>query len=197
MQETYKIKDLAQARLLADPLKLKLLQAFAEAPGTAKSVAAALGENVTKLYRHVDALSDAGLLVVVAENPKRGTVERTFRAVAQRFEADHSLFSDADGASTVRDMLRASEEEILDVLARAEAEAAADAGDDEQAVLMRIRGKASPEKIAELKQTLRDWLDSVAQAEDAATDDAREIGGLIAFYELPAKSAGAVGDNDL
>lgn len=191
MQETYKIKDLEQARLLADPLKLKLLQAFAEAPRTTKAVATALGENVTKLYRHVDALSDAGLLVVVAENPKRGTVERTFRAVAQRFEADHSLFSDGDGSSAVRDMLRASEEEILDVLARAVP------GDEEQAVLMRIRGKASPAKIAELKETLRAWLDSVPEAPGAATADAREIGGLIAFYEVPSKVPGAVRDDGL
>ena len=30
MKDTYKIKDLDQVRLLSDPLKLQLLQAFAE-----------------------------------------------------------------------------------------------------------------------------------------------------------------------
>lgn len=181
MKDTYKIKDLAQVRLLADPLKLQLLQAFAEAAKTTKQAAAELGESVTKLYRHVDALHDSGLLVVVAEKQKRGTVERTFRAVAQRFEADHSLFADEAGeagADAAREMLRVSEAEILSVLANARDD------DDEQAIIMRIRGRASPEKIAELRAKLKEWLDSVTNCDESAADDAEDFGGLIAFYRI-------------
>ena len=65
MKEVHKIKDLAHIRLLSDPLKLQLIRAFAEEPKTTKQVAAALGESVTKLYRHVDALFDAGLIEVI------------------------------------------------------------------------------------------------------------------------------------
>lgn len=181
MKETFKISDLEQVRLLSDPLKLKLLQAFAESAKTTKQVAAELGENITKLYRHVDTLQDAGLLVVVEEKPKRGTVERTFRAVAHRFEADHSLFSDdagADGANAARGMLRASEAEIMAVLANTETD------DDESPVIMRIRGKASPEKIAELRATLAEWLEALPSDDSLSVDDAQEFGGLIAFYEI-------------
>lgn len=181
VKDTYKIKDLAQVRLLADPLKLQLLQAFAVSPKTAKQVAAELGEGVTKLYRHVDALRDSGLLVVVEEKQKRGTVERTFRAVAHRFEADHSLFSDEAGeagADAAREMLRVSEAEILSVLANARDD------DDEQAIVMRFRGRAGPEKIAELRATLKEWLDSVPNSDQSTADDAKDIGGLIAFYRI-------------
>ena len=181
MKATYKIKDLNQVRLLADPLKLKLLQAFAEAEKTTKEVAAELEESVTKLYRHVDALLDSGLLVVVKESQKRGTIERTFRAVAQRFEADHTLFGDQagpEGANAAREMLRVSEAEILEVLAQGRED------DDEQAIIMRIHGKASPEKIAELRATLKAWLDSIPTEDEPPSDEARQIGGLIAFYEL-------------
>ena len=180
MKETYKIKDLEQVRLLSDPLKLRLLQAFAESARTTRQVADALGEPVTKLYRHVDALHDAGLLTVVDEKQKRGTVERTFRAVAQRFEADHSLFNDEAGdagAEAAREILRITETEILDVLARARDD------EPEPPIIMRIRGKASPEKIAELRATLSEWLDSIPGDESSA-DDAREIGGFIAFYQF-------------
>ena len=181
MRETYKITDLEQVRLLADPFKLQLLQAFAEAPKTTKQVAAELGERITKLYRHVDALHDSGLLEVVEEKQKRGAIERTFCAVARRFEADQSLFADDAGhevAEATREMLRVSEAEILDVLEnRGE-------GDEDQVIITRIRGRASPEKIAELRATLNEWLDSVADCDQSTADDGREIGGLIAFYPI-------------
>lgn len=181
MKETYKIRDLETVRLLSDPLKLQLLQAFADAPKTTKQVAVELGENITKLYRHVDALHDSGLLEVVEERQKRGTIERTFRAVAQRFEADHSLFSDADsneGADVAREMLRVTEAEILDVLTHTHDD------DEEQAIIMRIRGKATPERIAELRSTLEAWLDSLPNYDQATTEDTREFGGLVAFYSI-------------
>jgi predicted ArsR family transcriptional regulator len=181
MSNVYKIKDLNQARLLSDPLKLRLLQAFADSPKTTKQVAAELGESVTKLYRHVDALHDAGLLLVTAERRKRGTTERTFRAVAQRFEADHSLFSGEggdEGAEAAREMLRISETEILEVLARA------GNNDDERALVMRFRGRANPKKIAELRATLDAWLESLPEAQEPAGKESEEFGGLIAFYRI-------------
>ena len=93
VKKTLYINKIEQVRLLADPLKLQLLQAFAEGEKTAKEAAESLGESLTKLYRHVDALLDGGLIEITQETPKRGTVERTFRAVAERFEVDQSLFS--------------------------------------------------------------------------------------------------------
>lgn len=181
MKDTHKIKDLDQVRLLSDPLKLRLLQSFAETAKTTKQVAAELGESVTKLYRHVDALHESGLLEVVEEKQKRGTIERTFRAVAQRFEADHSLFSDApgdEGTDAAREMLRVSESEILNVLGNARDD------DKEREIVTRIRGKATPEKIAELRTALQEWIDSVPGCDHLPAEDAREFGGLIAFYEI-------------
>jgi predicted ArsR family transcriptional regulator len=181
MKDIYKINDLEQIRLLSDPLKLRLLQAFAASAKTTKQVAEELGESVTKLYRHVDALHDSGLLEVVQEKQKRGTIERTFRAVAQRFEADHSLFSDAgnnEGTDVARKMLRVSEAEILNVLSNAHDD------DEEQAIVMRIHGRATPEKVAELRATLREWLESVPNNDHLPAEDTREIGGLIAFYQI-------------
>lgn len=181
MKDTHKISDLDQIRLLSDPLKLRLLQAFAESAKTTKQVAAELGESVTKLYRHVDALHDAGLIEIIEEKQKRGTIQRTFRAVAQRFEADHSLFTDAPGdtgTDAAREMLRVSVNEILNVLANARDD------DEEQAIVMRIRGRATPEKIAELQTTLQGWLDTLPNYDQLPGEDTKEIGGLVAFYQI-------------
>jgi DNA-binding transcriptional ArsR family regulator len=180
MQETYKIKDLEQIRLLADPLKLQLLRAFAESEKTTKQVAAELDESITKLYRHVDALHDAGLLEIVQETPKRGTVERTFRAIAQRFEADRSLFADdvdEAGINAIRDLLQAGVGEILRALAASESDA-------EDTVVVRLRCKGSPERIAELRQSLTEWIETVQCDVAEDTDDLQEVGALIAFYPL-------------
>ena len=180
MKETHVIRDLDQLRLLSDPLKLRLLQAFADSAKTTKQVAAELGEGVTKLYRHVDALQETGLIEVVEERQKRGAIERTFRAVARRFEADPSLFGDATKKEVVgaaRDVLRVAETEILNALTHAR-------DDDEPAIVMRIRGRASPEKVAELRTALQEWLDSVARCDPAPAEDTEGIGGLVAFYRI-------------
>lgn len=181
MQESHKISDLETVRLLSDPLKLRLLQAFADSAKTTKQVAGELGESITKLYRHVDALLDAGLLVIVDEKQKRGTIERTFQAVARRFEVDHTLFNEddsGDGAEAVRQVIRGGETELLDALARAGDE------DESQPIFMRIRGKASPEQIAELRETLNAWLESIPSDDEAPDDNAEGYGGLIAFYPI-------------
>jgi len=181
VKDTFKIKDLEQVRLLSDPLKLQLLQAFAERAKTTKQVAAELGESITKLYRHVDALHEAGLLEIASEKQKRGTIERTFQAVAQRFEADHSLFAEetgAEGIRAARDMLRAGEGEILAAIANAKS----DKGPE--AIMMRLRCKVSPERLAELHQSLNEWIEHTQ--EECVDDDenAQEYGALIAFYPL-------------
>jgi len=184
MKEVLKIKDLEQVRLLSDPLKLKLVQAFAEGPKTTKAVARELGHSVTRLYRHVDALHDAGLIEIASEQQKRGAVERTFRAVAQRFEADHRLFGDDDGgagANAARDVLRVVEGEILEALK------ADSARDEPQALMMRLRCKGSPERIARLRDSLQQWIETTySEDEDTADCDAgqQEFGALIAFYPL-------------
>jgi predicted ArsR family transcriptional regulator len=181
MLDTYRISDLEQVRLLTDPLKLRLIQEFAEGPRTVGAVAEALGENVTKLYRHVDALLDAGLIEVTRERKKRGTVERTFRAVARRFEVEHSLFADSGGGhEAIRELLRGGEEELLDAMAGS-------AG-DEKPILTRLRIKVSPERLASLRAGLEAWLETLLETgeEDGCdAEDAEEAGVMIAFYRIP------------
>jgi len=179
--KTHKINDMNQLRLLADPLKLRLVQAFAEGEKTTKQVAVELGERITKLYRHVDALHDAGLLEIVSETPKRGTVERTFRAIAERFEVDHSLLTDntdAQGSEAIRELLRAGETEILRAI-----EATSDE-EDANLMVMRFRVKGSREQITRLRKSLEAWLDTMQQNQEVIPDDYEEAGAMIAFYPI-------------
>ena len=182
MLENYRVTELEQVRLLADPLKLRIIQVFAEGPRTTREVADQLGENLTRLYRHVDALLDAGLIEITAEQQKRGAVERTFRAIAQRYEVDRSLFAVDGGNQAVRDIFRAGEDEMM---------AALDAADEAlEPLCMRLQIKGSPEQLRELRDKLEEWLESAQQSEHGKCDDATATAGaLVAFYAMPKPGA--------
>ena len=175
------IKDLEQIKLLSDPIKLQLIQAFSESDKTVKQVAIELKVKITKLYRHVDALYDAGLILITEEKQKRGTVERTFRAVAHRFEADQTLFNmtnNNEGISAAREMLQVCEDEILTALQEEEQDV------NQEAIIMRLRCKVTPKRLEELKQSLKEWIESAEDVEDTIDEKAAEFGALIAFYPV-------------
>jgi len=71
----------AQLRALAHPLRLRVLELFAERPRTTMQVAEQLGQPPTRLYHHVNALQRAGLIRVRERRPNRGTVEKWFEVV--------------------------------------------------------------------------------------------------------------------
>ena len=92
LAESYVLRELAQIKALADPLRQRLLRAFAEEPRTTKQVAHNLKENATKLYHHVDTLADAGLLKLIETRQNRGTIERYYQAAAKQFAVDRNIF---------------------------------------------------------------------------------------------------------
>ena len=182
------VRRLEQAKLLTDPFKLKLLERFAGAPATTKQVADRMGEKAPRLYRHVEALAEEGLLELVEERPKRGTVERYYRTVAERFEVDPDLFNaapgDEDGAfDMVRSLLRETERDLLRVLDR---HRESDRPADELPVVMRFSLRGTPAEIQAMRAKLEDWLqDCTALCGDDASDDQEAWSGMLAFYRQP------------
>jgi len=85
MTDIYMLRKLEQVRAIADPLRIRILNALCEKPMTTKQVAEHLGENINKLYHHVDALEAAGLVKLVETKRNRGTLEKYFQAVAKHF----------------------------------------------------------------------------------------------------------------
>lgn len=181
MKDVQKIEELEQLRLLSDPLKLSLLQVFGEEEATVATAAEVLGEPQTKLYRHVDALLDAGLIEVTRERPKRGTVERWFRTAARRFEvADELLATDnpAEEERAVRDVLRGAETELLAAIREKD--------ETVPPTFARFRAKATPEQLKKLQERLYVWLDEL-EDETPEGADTIDVGAVVALYRLPGK----------
>jgi DNA-binding transcriptional ArsR family regulator len=77
---------LVMVRAMAHPLRLRLLEIFAERPCTTKQAAERLGEAPTRLYHHVAALERAGLVRLRETRPVRGATEKYFETVRSRLE---------------------------------------------------------------------------------------------------------------
>lgn len=93
MRDASTVKTLEQIKVMAHPLRMRLLEAFSHKPITTKQVAALLAEPPTKLYHHVDALERVGLIKLVRTSKKRGTVEKYYQTVARTFAVDRRLFA--------------------------------------------------------------------------------------------------------
>ena len=189
--ETYIVKRLEQAKLLTDPFKLKLLERFAGDPVTTKQVADRMGEKAPRLYRHVDALVDEGLLTLVEERPKRGTIERYYKTVADRFEVDPDLFSPSSGVADdaldiVRSLLRDTESEIADCFVRLR-DIDTKPDRDELPMVMKVKMRGTQDEIARLKGKLEEWLEECNSTwpDDPDREDLVSWTGLLALYPKP------------
>jgi len=72
--------SLDQLRALAHPLRLRMLELFAEGPRTTKQVAQLLHEPPTKLYHHANTLERVGLLRLSKTRQNRGVIEKWYEA---------------------------------------------------------------------------------------------------------------------
>jgi DNA-binding transcriptional ArsR family regulator len=112
-QEVYTLKDLEQVRVLADPLRIRILEALLQ-ERTTKQVASVIGEKPTKLYHHVESLERVGLIRMTRTKQNRGTLEKYFLAVAKSFRTDTRLFAAARKPGPDADVLQAAAATALD-----------------------------------------------------------------------------------
>jgi DNA-binding transcriptional ArsR family regulator len=196
----YTVRRLDQVKILADPLRLRILRAFVGRPRTTKQVADLLGEPAPRLYRHVDALRRAGLLRLVDERRKRGTVERYLEAVATRFEVDRAVFESGeagkgpegrdkdDAENALRALFRTTESEFTSLIRHPKGEQGF------QPVAARFNGYATREQLVDLRSRLLEWLRSCEAnrggggggGEDETVGTRFEFGGMVVLHASPA-----------
>lgn len=190
-QATLVVADLDTLRVLADPLRLRIMEAFArdaDTPQTVKRVAATLGEGTTKLYYHVNLLEERGLLVVVESRVVSGIIEKRYQPVARAITVDRSVLmsggdpavTDAMGA-TIGAILTSTQDDVLDGLRAGRILPGPEAPIERRAVIGKSLARLSPERAEAFSRRLQDLMQEF-DSDEAVGPDAIAYSLLIVCY---------------
>ena len=143
------LRRLDQVRAVADPTRLRILEAVTGTPRTAKEVAALLGRKQTGVYHHLKVLQQAGLIREAGSRRKRGTIERSYAAVAADVRVDPRVFGGrrASGAAAVLTAVTRAVDQDLAGLS----------GSTGEMIGLRLTLEVAPGRLAELESVLRAW----------------------------------------
>jgi DNA-binding transcriptional ArsR family regulator len=189
-----RITDLRQIRAIADPLRIRMLQLFAEEPLTTKQVADRLGEKPTRLYNHARALEQAGLIRLVRTRQNRGTTERYLEAVGSRFEVDERLFALAPTGSAAKAATYATAATLLRNAAGQLAGLAAEAKDP-QPVVGQVSLCLTPGEYERLRAKVLRWIRGIqgSRRSGARKSKGEARDAILTLALVPAPPAGASG----
>lgn len=193
----FNINDLETLKVLADPLRLQIVELCTQAPRTVKQVASVLNLPPTKLYYHIKQLEERSLIKVVDTRIVSGIVEKQYQAAAFHYRVDRELFSLTSQAGkeslnvmltglfddTREEIQNSAEADVLDV--------SPDDDDDKplnRSLLISRNTLHLPADAAEdfyqrLKALVKEYTDS--SAPDAANE--QPYGLLIALYPSTGK----------
>lgn len=112
--DKYIITDLETLRVIADPMRLQILETLAAEPMVIKDIADRLGLSPSKLYYHINLLEKHGLLRVVETHTVANIIEKVYSLVAESYDVDESLLSFGSASDEAKDALRAMMTSTLD-----------------------------------------------------------------------------------
>ena len=95
-EDIFIIESVETLKVVADPLRLKILELLRGAPHTVKQLGAALHTPLKKLYYHVNLLEEHGLIRVASTRVVSGIIEKQYQVTAYRLSVDHALLSPAE-----------------------------------------------------------------------------------------------------
>ena len=187
-KDLHQLTDLDQMRVLADPLRIRILELLCE-ERTTKQVAGILGQPPTRLYHHVAALERVGLIRLARTQQRRGAQEKYYLAVAKAFSADPRLFSSGPAAK-VREATQGMAARLLESTSaelRALLERAGGTGTLEQeGLLSYLEVRADPRAMRAIRARLMKLIQGIAgtgkRSGPAAGDSPYRL--TIAFFPL-------------
>jgi hypothetical protein len=185
------IGDLETLRVLADPLRMRIMEAFArdaDLPQTVKRVAGTLGESITKLYYHVNLLEERGLLLMVESRVVSGIIEKRYQPVARSITVNRTVLggstdagvTDALGAA-IGALLDSLREDVVGGIREGRILTGPDVPAHQRAVIARTVGRLSPARAETFHERLGQLLMEFDRIDDVGPD-AQPYAMSIAFY---------------
>ncbi len=185
------ITDLETIKVVADPLRLQLLNLLREEPRTVKELAKSLHLSQTKLYYHMDLLEKHGLVRVTGTRLVSGILEKRYQAAAYKFSVDHALLAPAPSEPSSHEgsdvflsaVLDYTRSDIQRSLEEGLIELRKDAPPERRLVLGRLWMRLLPEQAAEFIKRLADLEAEFERAQPPPDDpNAQLYEYLLGFY---------------
>jgi DNA-binding transcriptional ArsR family regulator len=112
------IENLETLKVVADPLRLRILDAFGDKPHTVKQIAKVLGIPPNKLYYHVNMLEEHNLIRVVDTRIVSGIIEKLYLITAHQLSPAKGLLSpggpgDTEGWEVMLDSIFEDNKQLL------------------------------------------------------------------------------------
>jgi DNA-binding transcriptional ArsR family regulator len=198
MHDQHVIRSFEELKAVSDPLRSRILAVLSRGAMTTLQVAREMGEKPTRLYHHVDILERAGLIRLVREQPKRGTVERYLEPVARVFVIDRDLFNPSgdtpaeDAASAVQALVDAVLGQTITELRERLSAGDLPLDDRGRMKLARLHVRGGEAQVARLMRAVEALIDEASRLADdsapaAADEPLHEYRLQLAFYPLGAR----------
>jgi DNA-binding transcriptional ArsR family regulator len=91
--ETFTLEDLDALKVIADPLRLQVIEIIFDHTHTVKQIASKLEMPPSKLYYHINLLEKHGLIAVASTRIVSGIVEKSYQAAARNFKVKKGLLN--------------------------------------------------------------------------------------------------------
>jgi DNA-binding transcriptional ArsR family regulator len=180
------IDDPAGFKVLANPLRLRILEQLSGEGRTVKQLGQILGTQPTKLYYHVKLLEKHDFIHVTSSRMVSGIIERRYQATASSFAVDHLALSakDAGANQALRNALTGVLDAAkADILRSVDARSKAEGGEIHRLQLQRCHARMTEEQANKFYSKLNALLEEFEdQNQDQLEGETREYRLSLALY---------------
>jgi len=189
------VNDLETLKVLADPLRLQIIELMTPAARTVKQIAADLNLPPTKLYYHIKQLEERSLIRVVDTRIVSGILEKQYQAAAHSYRVNKALFSltaqaGKEGLNVIlADLFEDTKDDIQKSVEADVIDVSAQEGDEKalyrSLLISRNTLYMTAEQAEEFYKRLRALVREFMRDEDQATlvnPDEHSYGLLMALY---------------
>lgn len=204
-KEVHVIADVATLQVVADPLRLRLLEQLRREPQTVKQLAAALDVAQTKLYYHIKLLEERELIRVVETRVVQGIIEKQYGVTAYRLSVERTLLSPSapapdEGLETFLSVvLDHTKSEIQRSVRAGLIDLSGQSPLDGSAILGRNWWRLTPEEAARMVKRIGEAMEEFIDLHPEGNDDpdVQFYEMLIGFYAVapPEGRQGAASDD--